>query len=151
MSASAPLAVPAFIATCEAALPSSFDVRFGQIFGPYVPPQSLLITGVHFNEDEYAELGLRYQHEEHYNIQCELLSSAGTSADNSDQTDRFLEVYALYQDIQVAVAANPKLSDTVRLGWCRQLDYTPTGDAKGFSVGQLTFEVEVQARVNSLS
>ena len=147
MSASAPSVVPAFISLVQGALPANFQVRFGTVFGPFVAPQALLITGLHFTEDEYAELGPTYRHEEHYNIECALCSSAG----NDDSFGRFTEVYALYEDISVAVANNPTLSSTARLGWCRQLDYTPTYDPKGMSVGMLSFEVQVQVRVTSLS
>lgn len=146
MSASAPTAVPAFRSLIQAALPTGFQVKFGTTFGPYVAPQALLITGLHFTEDQYAELGPRYQHEEHYNIECALCSSAG----NDDEDARFQETYALYNVIQVAIATHPDLNQTVRLGWCRQLDYSPTYDPKGMSVGMLTFEVQVQARVDSL-
>ena len=147
MSASAPTVVPAFIAICQAALPANFQVRFGTVFGPYVAPQALQITGLHFTEDEYAELGPTYRHEEHYNIECALSSSAG----DDDESSRFQEVYALYEAVSVAIANNPSLSSTARLGWCRQLDYSPTYDPKGMSVGVLTFEVQVQVRVTSLS
>jgi hypothetical protein len=146
MSASAPVVVPAFIAIAQAALPASFQVRFGTVFGPYIAPQALQITGIHFTEDMYAELGPRYQHEEHYNIECALSSTSG----NDDESSRFQEVYALYKDLQVAIANNPTISNTARLGWCRQLDYSPTFDPTGVSVGLLTFEVQVEARVDSL-
>lgn len=146
MSSSVPTALPAFQAIVAAALPAGFNVQLGTNFSPYITPQTLLITGIQFTEDQYAELGPRYQHEEHYNIECALASSAG----DNDQATRLQEVYTLYKDISVAVANNPRLSNTVRLGWCRQLDYTPGYDPKGMSVGQLTFEVQVQARVDSL-
>jgi hypothetical protein len=146
MSSSLPNAVPAFTSIAQAALPANFQVRLDTIFGPFAAPQALLITGVHFEVDEFAELGTRYQHEEHYTIACSLCSVAG----NDDQPARMAEVYALYKDISVAIAAAPTLNGTVRLAWCRQLSYTPTHDAKGMNVGQLDFEVQVQARVDSL-
>jgi hypothetical protein len=146
VSSSVPNAIPAFISIAQAALPASFTVRFSQVFNPYVAPQSLLITGVTFNVDEFAELGPRYQHEEHYNLECCLVSTAG----NDDPMTRLSEVYALYKDITIAVAAKPTLNGTVRLAWCRQLSYEPTTDAKGLGVGQLNFEVQVEARVDSL-
>lgn len=154
MASSVPLAVPAFISLCQGALPASFTVKLGTIFGPYVPPQALLITGVHFTEDAYAELGPSYRHEEHYNIACALTVSQGGP---DDEPDLMQSVYALYEDVSVAVANNPTLptpqntTGTVRLGWCRQLDYEPTYDAvKAMMQGVLTFEVECQARVTSL-
>lgn len=146
MATSVTAALPAYMSLVQGALPTGFLVKFGTVFGPYVAPQALLLTGIHFTEDQYAELGPRYQHEEHYNIECALCSSAG----NDDEMARFNETYALYEDISVAIANHPDLNQTVRLGWCRQLDYSPTYDPKGMSVGMLTFEVQVQARVDSL-
>ena len=147
MSASAPVVVPAFMAVATAALPQNFQVREGQVFGPRVDPQTLLVTGIHFLVDEYAEMGPRYQHEERYNIQCALASSGG----KDDQASRLQEVYALYGPLTIAVANNPTLNQTVRLAWCRQLDYTMGYDGRGLSVGVLLFEVQIQVRVNSLS
>lgn len=135
------------MAIAKAALPANFQVREGQIFGPRVDPQSLLVTGIHFLVDEYAELGPRYRHEEHYNIQCSLAASIGVD----DQASLLQSVYELYEPLSVAVASNPNLSSTVRLGWCRQLDYMMGYDGKGLAVGVLSFEVECQARVESLS
>src|SRR5215469_12663749 len=150
MASSVPLAVPAFMTLCQNALPTGFVVQLGTIFGPYVPQQALLITGVHFTKDEYAELGPTYRHEENYNIACELIYSEG----DANQPVAIQSVYALYQDISVAIANNPALPNppsttgTVRLGWCRQLDYSPSFDAtKGWTTGTLSFEVECQARV----
>jgi hypothetical protein len=146
MSSSVPNAIPAFMAITQAALPANFEVKFGTVFGPYIAPQALLITGVHFTEDGFAEIGPNYQHEEHYTIGATLTSVAG----DSDDPARLQEVYALYKDITIAIAAKPTLNGTIRLAWCRQLDYQPARDAKGFSVGQLDFEVSCQARVDSL-
>ena len=147
MSASAPIAVPAFMAVAAAALPANFQIREGSIFGPRIDPSTLLVTGIHFLVDEYAELGPRYQHEEHYNIQCALATSTGVD----DQASTLQAVYALYELLSVAVANNPTLNQTVRLAWCRQLDYSMGYDAKGLTVGVLMFEVQIQVRVNSLS
>lgn len=148
MSSSVPQAVPAFVAICQAALPAGFQVKEGSIFGPYIAPGALLITGLHFTQDAYAELGPTYRHEEHYNIMCALCTTQG----NDNQGSVLATLYGFYSDISVAVANNPNLSNTVRLGWCRQLDYSMGYDAsKGWTIGTLTFEVEVQARVNSLT
>lgn len=147
MSSSLPLAVPQFISIAKAALPSGFQVREGQIFGPYIAPQALLITGVHFLQDAVGELGPLYRHEEHYNIQCVLCASQGVD----DQASLLGIAYGLYADVSVAVANAPTLNGTVRLAWTRQLDYVMGGDGKGLSVGSVSFEVECQARVNSLT
>lgn len=145
MSASLPNSLPAFISIATAALPAGFNIQLGAIFSPYVTPQSLLITGVHFTEDTYAELGPRYQHEEHYAIRCSLASYAG----NNDQPTRLQEVYGLYKDVSTAIAQKATLNGTVRLAWCAQLDYSPAYDANGMTVGQLDFEVLCEARVDS--
>lgn len=147
MSSTVPAAVPAFMAICQAALPVGFQVREGTIFGPYVAPQALLITGVHFTMDTWATLGPDYKHEEHYNISCALCSTAGTD----DGPSRLAEVYGLYADISVAVATQPTLTNTVRVAGTRQLDYTSSFDSKGLSVGLLSFEVQCQARATSLT
>jgi hypothetical protein len=147
MSSSVPIAVPAFMSVAKVALPSDFQVREGQIFGPRIDPQTLLITGVHILVDEYAELGPLYRHEEHFNIQCALATSGG----KDDQPSRLQEVYVLYDLLSIAVASQPTLTGTVRLAWCRQLDYAMGYDAARLSVGVLSFEVQCQARVESLS
>jgi hypothetical protein len=148
MSSSVPAAVPAFIAICQAALPTGFLVKEGSVFGPYAAQQALLVTGLHFTQDSYAELGPNYKHEEHYNIQCALSVVQG----NDDQASVLTTVYSFYNPITVAVANNLDLNHTTRLGWCRQLDYQMGYDAvKGWTIGTLRFEVEVQARVTSLS
>lgn len=148
MSSSVPNAVPAFVAIAQAALPAGFVVKEGAIYGPNVPMQGLLITGIHFTQDAYAELGPNYKHEEHYTIQCVLTNAIGTD----DQASLLGTTYGLYSDIQVAVANNPNLTNTVRLGWCRQLDYAMGYDpTKGWPTAALSFEVQCQARVTSLS
>jgi hypothetical protein len=147
VSASAPTAVPAFVSIAQAALGTDFQIREGQAYGAYIAPQSLLITGLHFTQDQPAELGPDYMHEEHYSILCSLYSAAGNDA----QDERLQETYGLYATLSIAIANNPDLNHTVRLAWCRQLDYLPTTDGKGLPVGQLNFEVNVQARVTSLT
>lgn len=147
MSTSIPLAVPAFIAIATAALPANFQVRFDTQFDTRIDPKALLVTGVRVTEDAAGELGPNYRHEEHYDIVCQLCSTAG----NDDEATRMAEVYALYDLISVAIANAPTLNDTVRTAWTRQLGYSPTHDPKGFSVGCLDFEVSVTNRATSLS
>jgi hypothetical protein len=147
MAASAPLAVPQFIVIATAALPSGFQVRMGTIFGVNVQPQALLVTGVRFNQDEIAVLGPAYRHEEHYVINCSLTTVEG---DPDGLPDRMQEVYGLYNLVSVAVANNPTLNSTVRIAQCKQLEFIPSYDPKGFSVGQLDFEVACEQRVDAL-
>ena len=146
MPTSVPQAVPAFISIAQAALPTGFQVRFATRFGPFISPQTLLITNVRVTKDDYGELGPTYRHEEHFQIECSLCSAAG----NDDEATRMLEVFNLYSLISVAVANNPMLNNTVRVSHCQQIDYGPTYDAKGWSVGELTFAVDCEARVTSL-
>lgn len=148
MSSSLPNAMPQFVSIATAVLPSNFVIKEGSIYGPNVPAQGLLITGIHFLSDTYGEMGPLYRHEEHYNMQCVLVDSFGMD----DHPTLIGQLYGLYSDISVAVANAPTLNGTVRLAWTRQLDYSMGYDAqKGWSVGTLTFEVECQARVNSLT
>lgn len=148
MTATAQTVLPEFIDVLADALPADFQVRFAAQFGVYEDNQALLITGIHFTEDQYAELGPRYQHEEHYNLQCKLISAAG----NDDHDSRFQEVYGFYATIQETLANNPSLNQTCRLAWARQLDYSALSDpTKGWSIGELSFEVQIQARANSLN
>ena len=111
---------------------------------------TLLITGIHFLEDAFAELGPTYRHEEHYNIEASLIAWAGDI--NFDQ--RTADAYAVYADLTVAIANNPTLdlpTPAPRLAWPRQLDYIPAPTAFGQSSATISFEVEVQARVPSLT
>lgn len=148
MASSATDAKTQLIAIATAALPSTVTVTFDSTADVYIAPQSLLVTGISWTQDAYAELGPNYRHEEHYNLECAMWSAYG----DKDQDARMGEVMGLYQTLQVAVASNPTLNGTVRLAWCRLLDFNPTHDpGKGWSVGALTFEVQCQARVNSLS
>lgn len=147
MSASLPNALPAFMSIAQAALPTDFQVALGAVLlSPYAAPQTLLVLGANFTEDAFAELGPTYRHEEHYSIRCNLTSFAG----DRDQLARLAETYALYKSILIAVAAAPTLNGTVRLAWCSQLGYTPMADSKGMTFGSLDFEVQCQARVDSL-
>lgn len=144
MGASAPNAIPAFMAIAAAALPPGFQVRYAARMGAYIGAKTLLVTGVKFTADEAASLGPVYQHEEHYAITASLCSFAG----NDDEATRMAEVYALYASLGNAVNSQPTLSGTVRVAWLAQLGYEPTYDMKGASVGVLEFEVQCQARVS---
>lgn len=144
MSSSAPLAIPAFMSIAAAALPAGFQVRYATRMGAFIGAQTLLVTGVKFSEDSFAELGPVYKHEEHYTIAASLCSFAG----NDDEASRMAEVYALYNALAQAVNSQPTLNGVVRIAWLAQVGYEPTYDAKGGSVGVLDFEVQCQARVS---
>lgn len=146
MSSSVPTVLPQFIAIATAALPTGFQVFEGTTLQPYVSPQTLMITGVRFTKDAPAEISPVYRHEEAYAILCSICSSAG----NPDQASRMQEAFTLYKDVSVAIANNPNLNNTCRVAWCKQTGYKPTTDQKGFSIGQVSFEVNIQVRVDSL-
>lgn len=148
MAPSLPNSIPQLVAIVQPALPANFQVAVSRVPPVYVPPQSLLITGVRFTLDGPAEIaGTDYKHEEHYNIACSLFSSAG----GSDPITRMTEVYTLYDEIQAAIANNADLNGTIRLAYCKQLGYTPGTDANGLDVGQLDFQVYCEARVKTTS
>lgn len=147
MASSIPGAIEQFIVVATAALPSTFQVREGSIYGPNIGQQSVLIGDVTVTMDTWAELGPNYRHEEHFDIQCVLSSAAG----NDDAPSRLNETYSLYNDISVAVANNPTLNNAVRVSYCRQLKYSPLPTSQGWSMGTLNFEVCCEQRVTSLS
>jgi hypothetical protein len=167
MSSSVPFAVPAFKTLATGALPLGSQIATGSVLPAFQANTgnvnaigsaiTLQIEGVHFNEDEFAELGPTYRHEEHYNIQCCLYAWAG----DADYDQRLQDAYLAYDPLSVAVANAPELNlsnngtfaggSWFRLAWTRQLDLTLVPSAQGFSTAQLTFEVQCQARVASLS
>jgi hypothetical protein len=149
MASSAKAAKSAFLAIATDALPAGITVKFDSNADVYIAPKSVLVTGISWTQDAYAELGPTYRHEEHYNLECSMWSAYG----DNDQDARMDEVMdEMYTPLQIAIAGNPTLNDTVRLAWCRLLDYNPTHDgAKGWAIGSLTFQVQCQARVESLS
>lgn len=161
MSTSVPLVLNALVSTATTALPAGSQIVLatvmpaGYMAGPgevtgVTSGVTLEITGVRFLMDQYAELGPNYKHEEHYNIACSLIAWAG----DPNFTQRMLDVYTCYADLQVAISQNMVLglTDPVpRIAWPRQLSFTPGPDAFGRPAGTIDFEIEVQARVNSLS
>jgi hypothetical protein len=159
MASSVPSVIPAFISLIQGALPANAQVALGTTFT--IPAAeattAVLVSAVRFTQDEYAELGPTYRHEEHYDIICCLYNTGGMYQDEPGLSALMVATYALYNDISVAVATNPTLGLTLgggssfRLGWCRQLEYDPAFDITGRSFGKLDFEVECQARMVSLS
>lgn len=160
MSSSVPAVVPAFISLAKTAFPAGAQVWFGTVMpvnqsGPgnvsgVASGITLQIPGIHFNEDEFAELGPSYRHEEHYNIEGLLTAWSG----GQDYAQLLQDVYTEYANLTIALANNPTLglnNPVPRLAWPRQLGVNPTPDAQGFASVQIQFEVEVQARVTSLT
>lgn len=146
MTTSIPAAIDQIMTIAGNSLPAGFQVRFDSISGMNVGQQQLLLTGVRVTYDSYAELGPNYKHEEHFNVTSQLIGAIG----NDDTIGLKNTIYGLYDDLAIAIATLPDLNGHVRLAWCRQLGYTPTHDANGKTLGVLDFEIEIQARVDSL-
>lgn len=158
MSSSVPSAVSAFISLAQGVLPTNGQVVLGATLpiGADVPPVAVVVSAVRFTEDEYAELGPTFRHEEHYNIVCCLYYNGGMYQDLTDVETLMTNTYSAYEDITVEVANNPTLglslgSTGFRLAWCRQTDFVPDFGIQGYVFGKLDFVVECQARVTSLS
>lgn len=163
MSTSVPAVIPAFMTLATNALPSGAQVWLGTVLPANFQPGpgdvtgvtsgvTLQITGVHFLEDGFAEMGPSYRHEERYNIECSLCAWNGGPPEGFAQC--MTDAYAMYADLSIALANNPTLGLTTpkpRLAWPRQLDFSPSPDAFGRIAGTITFEVQVQARVEAFS
>ena len=161
MSSSVPAVVAAFKSVATSACPAGTQIVNSTVLpaGYQAGPGevatvnsgvTLQIKGVHFVVDQYAEMGPNYKHEEHYNILCTLCAWAGDP--NFDQ--RMVDVYTIYADLSIAVAQNMALGlpePKPRIAWPRQLDFTPGPDPFGRPAGTISFQIEVQARVDSLS
>jgi hypothetical protein len=162
MASSVPLVVPAFKTLAASALPVGTQIVHSTILPIYQPGpgevsgqasgMTLQITGVHFSADEFAELGPTYRHEEHYSLLCTLIAWVGVAQDDYAQLTQ--DVYAAYDDLLVAISNDFTLGLTTpipRIAWPRQLDFTTGPDAFGRPAAIITFEIQVQARVPSLS
>jgi hypothetical protein len=156
VASSVPSVVPAYVTLLQGALPATAQVVLGSVFPVFVGAQAVIITDVHFTYDEYAELGPLYRHEEHYTLKCCLYNTGGLFQDLPDIQALTVATYALYSDVSTAVANNPTLglnlgaSGFFRMAWPRQLDFCPDFDIKGMANGRLEFEVDCQARMQSL-
>lgn len=147
MASSVPNAVAAFISIATNALPSDALVWFGKPLGVYTAPITLQILGVSDGKQEIVVMGPDYKREEDYLIQCLLTSFAG----NSDFQGRMTEVFSNYLLLSVAIGNNPTLNQTVRFAQITEFTYVPDADASGKSLGSLSFGVECQARISSLT
>lgn len=147
MASSVPNAVNAFLSIVQAALPGNTQVWFGKPLSVYVAPITLQVTGVHTGEQVIATMGPEYKREETYEIQCMLTSFAG----DLNFVGRMAEVFLNYGLVTLAVGNNPTLNQTVRFAEIHSFEYVPDADAKGMSLGALTFSVHCQARISSLT
>lgn len=157
MASSVPSVIPAVISLFQGALPANAQVVLGSVFPVQINSQSVLISDVHFTYDEIAQLGPLYRHEEHYTLRCCLYNTGGLFQDLPDIQALAVATYALYNDISVAVSNNPTLGLSLgsgnyfRMAWPRQLDFCPDFDIKGMANGRLEFEIDCQARMQSLA
>ena len=161
MSSSVPAVLQALVSQATTALPAGSQIVMATVLpanfqaGPgevatVSSGVTLQITGVRIAMDEFAVLGPNYTHEERYNIACTLCAWAG----DPDFTQRMLDVYTIYADLSVAIANLPTLglvTPAPRLVQTRQLGFVPGPDPFGRPAGTITFEVGVQARVQSLT
>jgi len=147
MASSVPSAVSALLSIATAALPTTAQVWFGKPLPTYTAPTTLQVYGVHDGTQEVAVLGPDFKREERYEIQCLLTSWAG----DQDFAGRMNEVYADFELITLAIGNNPTLNNTVRFAEIHTFDYIPDADAKGMSLGSLSFSVACQARISSLT
>lgn len=167
MSSSVPVVLPAFKALATTALPAGSQVWTGSVMPVQQPGPGdvtgiasgawLQIKGIHFDADQFAEMGPTYKHEEHYNIECELcVWRGGGNYDTSVDFDQCVQdVYAVYADLTIALGNQIRLNQTdpnvPRLAWPRQLSLVIAPDALGRPSACIDFEVQVQARVTSQS
>lgn len=163
MSSSVPAVIPAFISLAQSALTTGAQVWFGSVMsvqqsGPGNVAQvgsgiTLQIPAIHFDEDEFVVLGPSYPHEEHYNIQG-MLTAWSNGVNEGVYAQLLQDAYLEYGKLTVAIGNNPTLGLTTpipRLSMPRQLGVNPTPDARGFPTVQIQFEIQVQARVPSLT
>lgn len=147
MASSVPNTVTQFLAIMAAALPPDAMVWFGAPLGVYTAPLTLQVIGVHTGMQEIAVMGPDYKREETYEIVCQLTSFAG----DPDFTGRMAEVFVAFELITVAIGNNPTLNSAVRFAQIGQFEYVPDADAKGMTLGSLSFNVDCQARISSLT
>lgn len=147
IGSSVPDALTALISIATAALPTGTQVWFGKPLPTYEAPITLQICGVRPGEQSVAVLGPDYTREEVYSIECLLTSFAG----DPDYIDRAKEVFDQFHLLSIAVANNPTLNGAVRFAEMKTFEYVPDADSHGMTLGALTFTVECQARITSLT
>jgi hypothetical protein len=130
----------------QTALPNA-TVWFGKPLAMYTSPITLQVLAVHTGDQQVATLGPEYKREETYEIQCVLTSFAG----DNDYVSRMDEVYSSFSLLTVAIGNNPTLNQSVRFSEIRTFEYIPDADAKGMTLGSLSFTVACQARITSLT
>lgn len=163
MSSSVPAVIPAFISLAQSALTAGAQVWFGSVTPVYQPTSgsvssvtsgiTLQISSVHFDEDTFGEMGPLYRHEEHYNI-VGCVIAWGNGPPETINAILLQDAYTEYDNLSVAVSNNPTLglpTPAPRLAAPRQLGVAPTPAANGMPMVQIEFEIQVQARVNSLT
>jgi hypothetical protein len=148
MPSAVPNTVEYLISLFETTLPS-VQVWFGKALGVYKAPQTLQMTGVD-GDSVWAELGQNFKRDETFAVMCQISSYAGDQSTQAN-INRMDEVYALLEPLQIAVANDYTLGGNVRLSEIRNFEYVPDEDAKGQSIGHLTFEVYCQVRITTLN
>lgn len=128
-------------------LPAGALVTFGKYLPAYEASITFQVTGVRVNEDNIAELGPSYRHEEDFDIEAILAIWAG----DNDQLQRFDDVFTNYNLIETTIANNPTLNGNVRVAVVSKGDYTPDQDAAGNTVGELSININCTQRVASLT
>lgn len=147
MASSIPGALAYFITLAENTLPDTAQVWFGKSMPVYTAPTTLQIPGVVDITHDWAELGSRFKVEEHYKIQCQLITYAGDL--NFEQ--RMLDVFSTLELLTVALAADYTLGHNVRL--CLPVvegEYTAASDPSGKSMGSLMWFVHCEQRIETL-
>ena len=147
IGSSVPDALAGFMSIATAAFPEGVQVWFGKPLPRYEAPITLQILGVRPGEQEAITLGPDYTREERYSIECLLTSYAG----DPDYIGRAQEVFTEFHLLTIAVANNPTLNGAVRFAEIKSFEYVPDADGAGKTLGALTFTVDCQARITSLT
>lgn len=148
MSSSIPNAVNYFINLATNALPPSAQVWFGKALPVYTAPLTLMIPGVTDITHDWAEIGPVYKIEEHYKIQCQLITYAG----DLNFQQRMNDVFTALSLITVAIGSDFDLGHNVRL--CLPMiegQYMASSDPAGRSMGSLMWFLHCEARITSLT
>jgi hypothetical protein len=145
MASAIPGTLSYFLTLATNTLPSDATVSFGAYKPLFEAPVTLQVTGI-TGDQEPAELGPNFRREETFSIECDLTSYAGDQL----QVNRLTEVFANFALLSVAVANDPTLGSNVRFAEVGDFTYVPGLDAKGQSIGSLTFAIRCSQRIDSL-